>query len=147
MCGPGAFDEFILTRKRRRFWETHWWTCLPFYSLFRFWLRWLSVRFTSLFVLAGEQARMGTCKVQSDRIVCVSPIVLHIQLLQSWSYFWRLWLVYLFPQFLFKSRPHVQSADRLQLWKQLCSIIPGWIVSFPSGWSRNVLRRSVYFTR
>ena len=23
MCGPGAFDEFTLTPKRRRFWETH----------------------------------------------------------------------------------------------------------------------------
>ena len=151
MCGPRAFDEYtlkvlgnalvnMLALQRRFFLNS-------FYSLFRFWLLSLSVRSTSLFVLAGKHARMGTCKVESDRIVWLS-IAFHIQLWQVWPYFWRrLWLVYLFPRFLFKSRPHVQSAERLQLWKQLYSFIPGRIVSFQSGWSRNVLRRSVYITR
>ena len=157
--GPRAFDVFILTRKRRKFWETLLVNMLAliyrdvvldsFYSLFRFSLRWLSVRSTSLFVLVGKHARMGTCKVESDKIVWPLPIAFHIQLLHDvWPYFWRRsWFVYLFPQFLFQSRLHVQSAERLHLWKHLCSFIPGRIVSFQSGWSRNVLRRSVYFTR
>ena len=34
-----------------------------FYSLFRFWLRWLSARSTSLFVLAGKQARRAPVKL------------------------------------------------------------------------------------
>ena len=55
------------------------------YSLFRFWLLWLSVRSTSLFVLPGKQARMGTCKVRSAVRLTVR---IHIQML-LWSYFWR----------------------------------------------------------
>ena len=58
------------------------------FFIYRFWLLWLSVRSTSLFVLAGKQARMGTCKVQS----AVRLIPIHVQML-LWSYFWRrLWL-------------------------------------------------------
>ena len=149
---------YYITWKHRRFWETHWWERWPYRdvllnsvwqcSLFRLWLL-LSVRSTSLFVLAGKQARMGTCKVESDWRVQLSPIAFHIQLLPFTTYFWpRSWLAGpLYTQIVFKSRLYVQSAERLQLWKQLYSFIPGRIVFFQSGWNRNVLRRSLYITR
>ena len=88
MCEPGAFNWFILKLKRQRFRETHLVNMLAlqrpfvdfFYSLFRLRLL-LSVRSTGLFVLAGKQARMGTCKAKSDGILWLLPIVFHIHLL------------------------------------------------------------------
>ena len=119
---------------------------------FLFFLRWLchlSIRFKSVSVFTGEQARMGTCQIASNREICFLQ-TFHILLHVPWVYIrrrtWHLhFQLRVIQQKFLPQQPwlHLQPTKRIQLRQHLRPNILGRITPLHTRWSRNVLRNNL----
>ena len=112
------------------------------------WLCHLSIRFKSVSVFTGEQARMGTCQIASNRVLCLLQ-TFHTLWQLLWAYI-RRWIWHLHfqlrvvqSQFLQQPWLDLQPTERVQPLQHLRPNIPGRNKQFHTRRSRNFLRNNL----